>query len=191
MVERFLHFWQTHLHESTWGRKKKRVIEIILNGFKIVDSCGMFWRTSWVAWITGADHAASSFLSQRSAGTQETNSLQTNLKPPYTTTTASASHDVRDLHKGRLLFFPRSAGNNSFTASTHMKTSLKAGVQPTSGCVSHMAEETGGFHGKAALETQSHIWYFGNKNSWHAFSANAGTESKADTCLLKFRFSFV
>lgn len=44
-----------------------------------------------------------------------------------------------------------------------------------------MARDAGGFHGKAAFETESHIWYFGNHNCKHADEANPGVAAKGDT----------
>lgn len=93
-------------------------------------------------------------FSQRSAGMQKTNSLKTNFKPSYVTTTASASHDVRDLHKGRLLFFPPLSWQQQFRCLHPRGNQFEGRVQPTSGCASQTAEDTTGFHGKAALETE-------------------------------------
>lgn len=137
MVERFLHYWQTHSHESTWGKKK--VIEIILNRFKIVDSCGMFlenkfshlnhqcWSVFGIKRFRKEKSLHNFFLNAQQ--TCRDKFIENKQEPPFhMTSTASVIHYVRHLHKGRLIF--SQLATTASTASTHIKTNLEAAFSP-------------------------------------------------------------
>lgn len=118
---------------------KKKVIEIILNRFKIVDSCGMFLENKF----SHLNHQCWSvfgiqrFRKEKSLHNFCLNAQQTcrgkfienKQEPPFhTTSTASVIHYVRHLHKGRLIF--SQLATTASTASTHIKTNLEAAFSP-------------------------------------------------------------